>query len=138
MSRWVVHAEAAFQAHHALTAYRGHPEPSHSHPWKVAVQVGVDRLNDEGYALDFHEVQSILDTAIAPLDGSDLNQHPEIGRPSPTAERLAEVLAQWLTPNYRKIGGTLLTVSVWEGPDNRVDLMLCEDDRSHDRSPSSC
>ena len=60
----------------------------------------------------------------APLDRADLNDHPEIGQPSPTAERVAEVLAEKLGPQYEKIGGTLLSVSVWEGPDNRVDLVL--------------
>ena len=124
MNRWVIHAEASFKAHHALTSYRGKRESSHGHPWKIAIQIGVDELNDEGYALDFHQVRDLLAAAIAPLDGSDLNDHPEIGKPSPTAERIAEVLAERLTPDFAGIGGQLLMISVWEGPDNRVDLIL--------------
>ena len=124
MSRWVIHAEASFDARHALTSYRGQPEASHEHAWKVADRVGADALNEEGYALDFHEVETILATAVRPLDGTDLNRHPEIGTPSPTAERIAEVLSETLTAKYEKISGKLLVVSVWEGPDNRVDLML--------------
>jgi 6-pyruvoyltetrahydropterin/6-carboxytetrahydropterin synthase len=124
MSRWVIHAQASFDAHHALTSYRGERERSHGHPWKVSVRVGADELNEEGYALDFHQAHDLLAAAIAPLDRSDLNNHPEIGKPSPTAERVAEVLAERLAPDYSKIGGQLLSVSVWEGPDNRVDLIL--------------
>ena len=124
MSRWVIHAEASFKAHHALTSYQGERESSHGHAWKIAIQVGADELNEEGYALDFDQVRDLLATAIAPLDRSDLNIHPEIGQPSPTAERVAEVLAERLAPDYTKIGGQLLSVSVWEGPDNRVDLIL--------------
>ena len=124
MSRWVIHALASFDAYHALTSFRGERESSHGHPWKIAVRVGADELNQEGYALDFHQVRDLLAAAVAPLDRSNLNDHQEIGHPSPTAERVAEVLSQMLAPEYEKIGGQLLMVSVWEGPDNRVDLIL--------------
>jgi 6-pyruvoyl-tetrahydropterin synthase len=129
MSRWVIHAEASFEARHALTSYRGKRESSHGHPWKAAVQVGADALNEEGYALDFHQVQDILAAAVAPLHRSDLNEHPEIGESSPTAERIAEVFAGKLSAEYASIGGHLLSVSIWEGPDNRVDLILDTDNR---------
>lgn len=126
MSRWVIHARAGFSARHALASYLGEPEASHTHPWQVAVRVGADRLNDEGYAVDFHAVHDALHRLVAPLDGSDLNAHPEIGMPTPTAERLAEVVAGWLAPVVRELGAHLLSVSVWEGPENRVDLVLDE------------
>lgn len=124
MRRWVVHSRTAFNARHALTLYRGEPEESHHHLWEVAIRVGADTLNDEGFALDFHDVHGLLDDAVAPLRDGDLSQHPEIGRPTPSAERVAEVLAEVLCPKIAAIGGTLLTLSVWEGPENRVDLEL--------------
>ena len=124
MSRWVVHSHATFGASHALTQYRGMEEEHHDHEWRVEVRVGAENLNTESYALDFHQVHKILFEAVVPLDGIDLNAHPEIGQPSPTAERVAEVLAECLAPLYEAIGGRLLSVSVWEGPENRVDLML--------------
>lgn len=124
MSRWIIHAEASFEANHALTSYQGRVEPTHNHSWKIAVQVGTDTLNEEGYALDFHQVRDLLAATVAPLEKADLNQHPEIGLPSPTAERVAEVLAQRLGPQFEAVGGRLLVVSVWEGPENRVDLDL--------------
>jgi 6-pyruvoyl-tetrahydropterin synthase len=126
MARWVIHSRASFGAVHALTSYQGRPESSHHHTWEVAIRVGTDRLNAEGYALDFHEVHRALADAVAPLDGSDLNLHPEIGRPTPSAERVAEVVAGRLEPVLAGAGGTLLEISVWEGPDNRVDLILEE------------
>ena len=129
MSRWVIHAESSFEARHALTSYRGKRESSHGHPWRVAVRVGADALNDEGYALDFHQVRDLLAAAVSPLDRSDLNDHPEVGKPSPTAERVAEVLSEKLATDYEQIGGQLLSISVWEGPDNRVDLILDSDNR---------
>ena len=123
-ARWVIHSLASFDATHALTVYEGRPEEPHSHRWQVAIQVGTDQLNDEGYALDFHAVHRILGETVEPLDATDLNDHPEIGDPTPSAERVAEVLASQLGPQLETLGGHLLTVSVWEGPENRVDLNL--------------
>jgi 6-pyruvoyltetrahydropterin/6-carboxytetrahydropterin synthase len=126
MSRWVVHSRAAFGARHALTSYLGEPEATHSHRWEVAIRVGTDELNDEGFAVDFLAVHNALQNAVSLLDGSDLNEHHEIGLQSPSAERLAEVLAGWLRGAVEELGARLLSVSVWEGPENRVDLNLEE------------
>jgi 6-pyruvoyl-tetrahydropterin synthase len=126
MTRWVIHSKASFEARHALTRYQGEPEESHGHHWTVAIRVGSDGLNTEGYAVDFHAVHDALARAVGPLAGTDLNAHPEIGSPTPSAERLAEVLAGWLAPAVAELGARLLSVSVWEGPENRVDLNLGE------------
>ena len=126
MTRWVVHSSTQFEARHALLSYRGEPEEPHSHQWQVAVRVGTDRLHQEGYAVDFHAVHQVLGRVKRELDGTDLNQHPEIGAPTPSAERLAEVVAGWFEPAVRELGARLLSVSVWEGPENRVDLTLDE------------
>lgn len=124
MSRWVIHSRTGFDAGHALASYGGAPEESHNHRWEIAIRVGADDLNPEGFALDFHQVHRILDEFVAPLKGIDLNLHAEIGTPSPSAERVAQVASTHLEPRLEAIGGTLLSVSVWEGPENRVDLCL--------------
>lgn len=124
MSRWVIHSRATFSARHALTIYRGQPEESHEHVWEVAIQVGAEALNEEGFALDFHEVHALLGAALTPLRDSDLNDHPKIGKPTPSAERIAQVIAEELADGVTALGGRLLVVSVWEGPENRVDLRL--------------
>lgn len=122
--RWVIHSRTTFNASHALSSYRGKPEESHDHRWEVAIRVGADALNEEGFALDFHEVHTALGQAVEPLRDSDLNLHPLIGEPTPSAERVAEFLAVELRVVAASMGGRLLTVSVWEGPENRVDLNL--------------
>jgi len=124
MSRWVIHSRKNFEARHALTSYEGSAETPHHHHWEVAVRVGRASLNEEHFALDFQAVHQILADAVQSIDGTSLNDHPEIGAPSPTAERVAEFLAEFLEPQYAALGGTLLSISVWEGPDNRVDLNL--------------
>lgn len=122
--RWVIHSRTTFNAVHALSSYRGKPEESHDHRWEVAIRVGAETLNDEGYALDFHEVHTALGQAVEPLRDSDLNHHPVIGDPTPSAERVADFLADEIRKAAESMGGRLLTVSVWEGPENRVDLNL--------------
>ena len=124
MSRWVVHSRSTFEACHALTSYHGDREEPHSHQWQIAIRVGTDALNAEGYAVDFHAAHEALARVVAPLDGTDLNDHPEIGSPTPSAERVAEVVAGWVAPAIEDLGARLLSVSVWEGPGNRVDLVL--------------
>ena len=124
MSRWVYHSEADFEATHALTSYLGEPESPHNHRWRVAIKVGADTLNDEHYGLDFHAVHQALSQAIATLDQTNLNFHPEIGHPSPTAESVALFLASAVRGPLENLGGTLEEISVWEGPGNRVDLRL--------------
>lgn len=124
MSRWVYHSEAEFEATHALTRYLGEPEKAHLHRWKVAITVGAAGLNNEFYGLDFHAVHQALAEAVSPLDQADLNEHSKISEPSPTAERVALFLAEKLRGTIGAIGGTLLSVSVWEGPGNRVDLRM--------------
>jgi 6-pyruvoyl-tetrahydropterin synthase len=122
--RWVVHASCEFSATHALASYLGAPEDPHLHRWRVTIRAGTDALHAEGYAVDFVGLRTLLEEALASLEGSDLNAHPEIGVPSPTAERLAEVVVGWLREPVAGMGATLLSVTVWEGPENRVDLNL--------------
>jgi len=124
VSRWVVHARVEFEARHALTSYLGSSEAPHEHQWAIAVRASAAELNPEGYAVDFHALRAALERCTAALDGTDLNLHPEIGLPSPTAEHLAAVVAGWIEPDVRALGARLIGVSVWEGPDNRVDLEL--------------
>ena len=124
MTRWIYHSSTEFEARHALTTYLGEAETGHRHRWRVAVEVGADSLGDEHYGLDFHAVHAILEEAAAGLAETDLSLHPVIGQPSPTAERVAEFLAGETGPRFAELGGTLLKLSVWEGPENRVDLVL--------------
>ena len=44
-------------------------------------------------------------------------------------ERCRDRQADVLRGHKEAIGGRLLSVSIWEGPDNRVDLMLSDDTR---------
>lgn len=123
MRRWIVHAQSTFSAVHALPSYGGRAEKPHPHEWRVAVRVATESLNSEGYAVDFHALRAALDAVVAPLDGTDLNDHPLIGD-LPSAERVTDLIAGIMAQACRELSGKLVRVTVWEGPENRVDLEL--------------
>jgi len=104
-----------FEAAHHLTSYKGVPEPSHGHSWKVEAVLRADRLDGEGMAFDFVEVQAALRQIAARLDHRDVNTVPPFDRLSPTTERIAAWFFEELSGQL--LAAPLAEVTVWEGPD---------------------
>jgi 6-pyruvoyltetrahydropterin/6-carboxytetrahydropterin synthase len=106
---------ARFEAAHHLTSYRGAPEPSHGHSWRVEAVLETAELGPEGMAWDFVEVQGALRELAARLDHRDINTVPPFDRESPTTERIAawffDGLKTWLP------AAPLAEITLWEGPD---------------------
>jgi 6-pyruvoyltetrahydropterin/6-carboxytetrahydropterin synthase len=115
MPSYLLRVVARFEAAHHLTSYRGAPEPSHGHSWRVDAALTAEALDDEGMGFDFVAVRRALDELAAAFDHRDINTVPPFDRLSPTTERIAgwfyERLAERL-PEAR-----LAAVTVWEGPD---------------------
>jgi 6-pyruvoyltetrahydropterin/6-carboxytetrahydropterin synthase len=104
-----------FEAAHHLTSYKGAPEPSHGHSWRVEAVLEAPGLDAEGMAYDFVEVQGVLREIAARLDHRDVNTVPPFDRVSPTTERIA---AWFFDELSRRLAGVpLAEVTVWEGPD---------------------
>jgi 6-pyruvoyltetrahydropterin/6-carboxytetrahydropterin synthase len=104
-----------FEAAHHLTSYKGAPEPSHGHSWRVEAALEAAELDGEGMAWDFVEVQGALRDLTARLDHRDVNTVPPFDRISPTTERIAAWFFDELS--HRLPGAPLVEVTVWEGPD---------------------
>jgi 6-pyruvoyltetrahydropterin/6-carboxytetrahydropterin synthase len=68
---WIF-TEIRFQAYHQLTFSNGSKEVLHAHPWKVVAGVCADKLNSEGLVMDFLELGKVLEVAIEPLRGKQL------------------------------------------------------------------
>jgi 6-pyruvoyltetrahydropterin/6-carboxytetrahydropterin synthase len=115
MPSYLLRVTARFEAAHHLTSYKGAPEPSHGHSWRVEAALAAPELDGEGMAWDFVEVQGALREIAGRLDHRDINGVPPFDRLSPTTERIAawffERLAEALP------GAPLVEVTVWEGPD---------------------
>ena len=104
-----------FEAAHHLTSYKGSPEPSHGHSWRVEAVLDADRLDEEGMAFDFVEVQRALREIAARLDHRDVNTVAPFDRLSPTTERIAAWFFDALAERLPAV--PLAEVTVWEGPD---------------------
>lgn len=115
MPSYLLKVTSRFEAAHHLTSYKGRPEPSHGHSWKVEAALAASGLDGEGMAFDFVEVKGALDDLARRLDHKDVNTIPPFDRESPTTERIA---AWFFAELSARIPGAPLTeVTVWEGPD---------------------
>jgi 6-pyruvoyltetrahydropterin/6-carboxytetrahydropterin synthase len=106
---------ARFEAAHHLTAYRGAPESTHGHSWRVEAVLEAAELDAEGMAWDFVEVQGALRELAARLDHRDINTVPPFDRESPTTERIAAWFFDGL--KTRLPAAPLAEITLWEGPD---------------------
>src|SRR4051794_25447169 len=115
MATYRLRVIARFEAAHHLTSYKGAPEPSHGHSWRVEAVLETSGLGPEGMAYDFVEVQGALRELAARLDHRDINTVPPFDRESPTTERIAAWFFRGLAE--RLPAAPLAEVTVWEGPD---------------------
>ncbi|HEX9943373.1 MAG TPA: 6-carboxytetrahydropterin synthase [Thermoanaerobaculia bacterium] len=115
MATYLLRVTARFEAAHHLTSYKGAPEPSHGHSWRVEAALASSGLDAEGMAYDFVEVQAALRDLAARLDHRDINTVPPFDCASPTTERLAAWFFAGLAERLPAV--PLVEVTVWEGPD---------------------
>jgi len=113
--RWVLEVTDRFEAAHRLYSWRGQPEPSHGHSWRVVARLAAEKLDDEGMAYDFVAVRDALRQLTASVDHRDLNGLPPFDSESPTTERLARWFYEGLSASLPD--APLAAVTVFEGPD---------------------
>ena len=89
MPSYLLRVRARFEAAHRLTSYKGSPEPTHGHSWRVEVGLETAGLDNEGMAYDFVEVRRALLELAARFDHRDINAVPPFDQLSPTTERIA-------------------------------------------------
>ena len=82
-----------FAAAHAIVM-AGVREPMHGHNWEVTVAVAGDTLDADGLLCDFHLLEQALDETIRPFMNRCLNETAPFDRVNPTAELVAQHIAQ--------------------------------------------
>jgi 6-pyruvoyltetrahydropterin/6-carboxytetrahydropterin synthase len=82
-----------FAAAHAIVM-AGVREPMHGHNWEVTVAVAGDTLDADGLLCDFHLLEKALDETIRPFMNRSLNETAPFDRVNPTAELVAQHIAQ--------------------------------------------
>ena len=90
--------ERTFVARHGLRYYKGETEPLHEHTWRVWITVSGELLDPSGCLLDFIDLDSWFNDAIADWNDQVLNdtspfKNTRDVRPlSPSAENVARAI----------------------------------------------
>ena len=84
--------ETQFKASHSVMMHDGTSEPEHEHFWAVAVEVGAEKLNDRGMAVDFARLKAKINDITSRLSGGSLGDVEYFKKIHPTAESVAEYI----------------------------------------------
>ncbi|MSR44380.1 MAG: 6-carboxytetrahydropterin synthase [Phycisphaerales bacterium] len=103
-----------FSAAHAIII-KGKREPLHGHDWQVELVVSATSLDPEGLACDFHQLEAGLDTVLRPFASANLNETEPFDRLNPTAELVAQHIAQCMAKRLPK-RVSVRSVRVTEAP----------------------
>jgi 6-pyruvoyltetrahydropterin/6-carboxytetrahydropterin synthase len=106
--------ERTFAAAHAIVI-NGRREPIHGHNWTVRAVVRGDDLDDNDLLVDFHRIERDLDAILAPFHNGFLNEIAPFDRINPTAERVAQFIAESLAQRVPK-SAALSRLEVTEAP----------------------
>jgi len=104
-----------FTAAHQLRRADGVKEPLHRHHWRVTVTFAGPELDDQGVLLDFGKIRPRLDELLATLDDRNLNDLEPFATRIPSAESVAQHVAEQLKLNLPD-GVYLHAVEVEEEP----------------------
>ncbi|MCO6439134.1 MAG: 6-carboxytetrahydropterin synthase [Phycisphaerae bacterium] len=86
---YTVIIESTFCAIHRVRMPDGTLEPPHGHDFRVRAYLSGEMLDENDMVVDFHAAQVAMHEILAPLQHTDLNEHPAFASGYPTAERIA-------------------------------------------------
>ena len=95
---YTIRIETGFTAAHQLELPDGSKEPSHSHDWRVVVQLSCEKLNKIALVFDFHRLRSIVDEICSELSRNPLEKLEYFARNNPSAENVAHYVYEKLKP----------------------------------------
>ena len=119
---YLLRRRAHFSSAHRLTAVaEGHPcGQLHGHTWEVEIELRVSVLPEEGWVMDFKDVDAALHPLVQQLDHKVLNDIP--GLQNPTSEHIA----MWFMQALRQALPNLCAVRVRESARSEVEVRLPE------------
>ncbi|MSR33666.1 MAG: 6-pyruvoyl tetrahydropterin synthase family protein [Phycisphaerales bacterium] len=106
--------QRTFAAAHAIVM-AGVREPMHGHNWEVTVAVCGEALDADGLLCDFHLLEGAVDETIRPFMSRCLNETPPFDRDNPTAELVAQHIANKVSAHL-PVGVRVKEVRVVEAP----------------------
>jgi len=106
--------ESKFAAAHQLRGYKGKCENLHGHNWRVTVAATAERLNEQGLAIDFHDLKKALRDVLDQLEHTFLNDIFPFTQINPSSENLAKWIYDTLAKKLNDDNIELASVTVWE------------------------
>ena len=106
--------ESKFAAAHQLRGYKGKCENLHGHNWRVTVAVTAERLNEQGLAIDFHDLTKSLRDVLDQLEHTFLNDIFPFTQINPSSENLAKWIYDTLAIKLNDDNIEVASVTVWE------------------------
>jgi 6-pyruvoyltetrahydropterin/6-carboxytetrahydropterin synthase len=106
--------ESKFAAAHQLRGYEGKCEKLHGHNWRVTIAVTSDRLNEQGLAVDFHELKKSLREVLDQLEHTFLNDIFPFTQINPSSENLAKWIYDSIGKKINDDDLEVASVTVWE------------------------
>jgi len=105
---------SSFPGAHKLNDYPGTCKNLHGHNWKIRVQLGTQKIDKLGMAIDFKIVKERLNELIARFDHQYLNDLEWFIDQNPTSENIARVIYNELKKSFEKDDVSMIEVEVWE------------------------
>jgi 6-pyruvoyl-tetrahydropterin synthase len=107
---------AQFTARHYLVGDFGPASAPHEHAYRVEVAAAGATLHPDGTLVDITIIDRALGDLSNQLDGSDLNDIPDLASPNSTAENVARLFFDRIAADLEGQGLAWLGVKVWESP----------------------
>jgi 6-pyruvoyltetrahydropterin/6-carboxytetrahydropterin synthase len=104
-----------FDAAHSLPGYQGKCAQLHGHTYQVEIVVEGE-VGENGFVMDFYQIKRIIAAALQDLDHSCLNHI----LPNPTAEIIAQWIADRLAQDLQGTAVRLFSLKLWEGKNKWV------------------
>jgi 6-pyruvoyltetrahydropterin/6-carboxytetrahydropterin synthase len=106
--------ESKFAAAHQLRGYKGKCEKLHGHNWRVTIAVTAERLDEQGLAIDFHDLKSALREVLDQLEHSFLNEIFPFTQINPSSENVAKWIYDSMAKKVDDDNVEVASVTVWE------------------------
>ena len=126
-----IERERTFSASHQLRGYNGKCERLHGHNFRVRVAVASTALDEAGMVMDFHELDELMVSAIAPFDHRHLNDVAEFTPLNPSAENMARAIGEMISKSFAGKSIWLVYCDVFENDCSKA--RFCPDMRGYNR-----
>ena len=100
--------------HYLIGGDWGAENQTHSHPYRVEVQLEGAQLNPYGFLVDIVEIEAGLDGLVKQYRDSTLNDHAEFAGLNPSIEHFCRILCEALWGQQQATNVSALTVRLWE------------------------